>query len=173
MLLPSGIIFVNADISTAQQQLLVNQLYITETISDQEFNQRVDDDPNYPSVVHGQNYRILVIFQNFSDYTNRTLADVAMFVKQGMASILKDNFGPPIFTFPIANLNIWQLLRAANSNQVIILPNSNQPPLLSECDCGPIYGGGGIVAEELRDLSGVHCVNPDNESNNINFINRK
>lgn len=165
--LPSAIIFVNQDITGPIQGVLETQLYIDETISGSVFNQRVSDGYDgytYPDDVRGNNLRILVIQEDFRDTTNRNLADVVIFVKQGMATILKNNLGPPTLSLPVARLNIYALLRGAGSAQVVILPTNNPP-------CGPRLGG--IFAIQLADQSGVHDVNPDNEAHNIDFINRK
>lgn len=166
MNLPSAIFFVNADLNDGIKATLTSQLYIDETMSDTEFDGRVQADPTYPDQVHLNGLRILVIRQNFMDYTNRNLADVVFFVKQGMAYIEKNNFGPPALTFAIDRFNMYELLRFNNSKFVVILPHTAGPP-----PCGRKLGG--IVVDQLADASGVHCPNPDNESNNIDFINRK
>lgn len=165
MNLPAAIIFVNADLNDGIKSKLKSQLYIDETLSDTEFDARVAADPSYPDQIHLNGIRVLVIRQNFRDYTNRTLADVVMFVKQGLASIEKNNFGPPALTYQIDRMNVYEILRFNKSNQVVILPPESRPP--------PPFGLRGIVADQLADSSGVHVVNPDNEYNNPDFINRK
>ncbi len=172
MLLPSAIIFINADMTAAQTAYLSNQLYITEVMSGQQFDARVVADPNYPQIVHQQNLRILVIRENFRDDTNRELADIAMFVKQGLIAIEKNKFGPPDITFQQDRVNIWQMLRGAGSDQVITLPYPT-PRTIYPCDCKLGYGLGGIFAIELQSSCLTICPNPDNERNNQAFINRK
>lgn len=174
MLLPSAIFFINPEISTAQQELLKTQLFIDEVMQDSEFDDRVTADPNYPTVVHGQNLRILVIKNNFADVTNRELADVVIFIKQGLMSIEKNKFGPPDVTFSINRPNLWALLRAVNSDQVPILPSKPVYPFAWQCQvpCPPC-GLGGIFALQLQNSGISACKNPDNEYNNIAFINRK
>jgi len=172
MLLPSAIIFINNDITTNQKLYLQNQLQITEAISFEEFNARVAKDPNYPQTIHGQNLRILVVLSDLKNITNRELADVVFFVKQGLIAILKNKFGPPATSFSQNRINIWQLLRGADSNQVLILP---QPPARPIYPCQPLpaCGLGGIFAIQLQASSISICPNPDNERNNEAFINRK
>lgn len=165
MIVPPAIFFVNADINDGIKTKLITQLLIDEAMSDTEFDNRVQVDPNYPDEVHLNDLRILVIRQNFMDYTNRNLADVVFFVKQGLAAIEKNNFGPVALTFQIDRFNLYDLLRFNNSPNVIILPPTGRPP--------PPFGLRGIVADELADTSGVHAPNPDNEYNNPDFINRK
>jgi hypothetical protein len=165
MSLPAAIFFVNADINDGIRNTLMSQLFIDEALSDTDFDARVQADPAYPDEIHLNGIRIMVIRQNFHDFTNRNLADVVMFVKQGLASIEKNNFGPPGLTFPIDRINMYELLRYVGSNQVVILPPTPGPP--------QPFGLRGIVADELADSSGVHLPNPDNEYNNPDFINRK
>jgi len=172
MQLPSAIIFINPEMSSNELQHIKEQLYVNEILQDTEFDARLVSDPNYIEVVHGQNLRILVIKNIFSDYTNREYADLVLFVKQGLLSVEKNKFGPPGASFPIVRFNLWSLLRAANSDQVPILPN-NKVNVLTECDCERPFGLGGIVAIELRSTGITACKNPDNEYNNIDFINRK
>jgi hypothetical protein len=170
MQLPPAIFFINADISPGIKSVLTTQLFIDESMSGTEFDSRVSVDPNYPTIVHGNNLRILVIRESFRDYTNRELADVVLFITHGQAVVEKNNFGPPSLSLPISRLSIYDLLRFNNSSYVKILPNV--PPKCScvtTCGCGL----GGIFAIQSQDTSGVHCPNPDNEYNNEDFINRK
>jgi len=165
MTLPPAIIFINKEINDVTKNTLVTQLFINETITGDEFNSRVSLDPDYSTNIKLQNLRILVIQDSFLEMSNRNLADVVMFVKQGMASIEYQNFGPPSLTLPINKINIFELLRFNKSPYVPILPND----LIIQQQ----YGLGGIFAIETRDSSGVHAPNPDNERNNIDFIKRK
>jgi hypothetical protein len=132
--LPPAIIFINRDItypqnppifvgsmpnnpqSDASVSELTNlqiQLQINDTMSKEEFDARVKVDPNYPTIVHLQMYRILVILHSFHDPVNREYADVVMFLKLGMASVQYNRFGPPGQNYDIQRLNIYELLRAA------------------------------------------------------------
>jgi hypothetical protein len=188
---PPGIFLVNADLNAQNIATLQSQLYINDTMTDTEFNARVAIDPNYPANIHSQYMRILVIQKDFHDLTNRTLADVVIFVKQGLATILKNNFGPPGLSLPIARLTIFALLRAVGSHDVAILPQNAPSPCgcgQPSCSCGVFCSCGnscncgcpcncsglrGIFAIEAEDTSGVHCPNTDNECHNEDFINRK
>jgi len=173
---PPAIIFVNSDIDAINTLTLQRQLYINDTMTDIEFDARVAVDPNYPTNVHLQGLRILVIRQDFHNLTNRTLADVVIFVKQGMATVLQNNFGPPVLSLPILRFNLFDLLRFNGSPFVAILPQNLPPPISCNdcaCDSSSTTTFQGIFAIEARDSSGVHCANPDAEFNNPNFINRK
>lgn len=169
--LPSAIIFINSDLIDVTLSYLRRQLFIDEVMTDEEFDERISSDPNYPNNIHGQNLRILVVISNLINYNNRDLADVIMFFNQGQINIEKNKFGPPGLSFPILRLNIWELLRGAGSNEVPTLATT--PRTITECDCGPTYGVGGIVSIELRDSGRTICRNPDNIYNNTAFINRK
>lgn len=133
---PAAIIFVNDSITTATLGQLTTvdtpnpstvqgidiQLEITETMNFAEFNARVTADPNYPTNVHLNGLRILVILPNFHDTTNRNLADIVLFVKQGIASVEKNKFGPPGLSLPVQRLNIWNLINAINSSNTACYP---------------------------------------------------
>ena len=171
MLIPPAIIFANNDITNNQSIYLAKQLLINETISKIEFDNRVIADPNYPQIVHNQNIRLLVLLPTLQDTSNRELADVVVFIKQGLVTIEKNKYGPHDFSFQQDRLNIWQLLRAANSNLVPTLPTP-PPRTIYPCDCPPI-GPGGIFSILLQASELSICPNPDNERNNQAFINRK
>ncbi len=172
---PPAIIFVNGntdgyghtygDLDSVGKATLESQLYIDETMTGEEFDARVIVDPNYPTIVHLWKQRILVIRPDFRDYTNRELADVVIFVKQGLATIEKNNFGPPGLSLPLQRLEIHQLLRYNRSEYVVNLPAPSVYPFPR-----PL---GGIFALQSADTSGVHEPNIDNEYNNEDFINRK
>jgi hypothetical protein len=121
-------------------------------------------DPNYADIIHMQKLRVLIIRDDFQGHTSAQLADVVMFVKQGLVSILKSNYGPPGLTLPLQRLNLYTLLRSVGSSEVTILPASTTNTSAAI---------GGIFAIEANDPSGVHSVNLDNEANNTDFINRK
>ena len=175
MSFPPAIIFINGntdgyghtygDLDSIGKSTLESQLYIDETMTGEEFDARVVVDPNYPTIVHLWKQRILVIRPDFRDYINRELADVVLFVKQGMATILKNNYGPPGLTLPIQRLEIHQLLRYNRSEYVVNLPAIHVYPFPRTL--------GGIFALQRADTSGVHTPNTDNEYNNDDFINRK
>lgn len=175
MNIPTAIIFINAEINDGVKSTLQTQLHLDEIMDFEEFNARVSLDPNYPTVVHLQGYRIMVVVPNFRDYTNRTLADLVLFYNQGQVVIEKNKFGPPGLSLPIQRINIFDLLRAVKSQYVTILPPEANRPCRPNCNChhGCSRCLGGIVVDQLADASGVHCPNPDNIYNNPDFINRK
>jgi hypothetical protein len=164
MSIPPAIIFINAEINDITQATLVGQLYIDEVMTGAEFDERVLNTPLYSTIVHLQGLRILVIRADYGDHTNRTLADVALFISGGMATVEKNNYGPPGLSLPIDRIDLYTLLRDVGSKNVVILPVTATAPPRSL---------GGIVVDQLADSSGVHDPNPDNIYNNPDFINRK
>lgn len=105
---PSAIIFVNNDLTEQVKSVLNTQLFLDQIMDGYTFDGYVNSIPNYVNQVHAQQKRILVI-RDFWDHTNRELADIAIFIKMGLASIEHNKFGPPGQTYQVANLNIYQL----------------------------------------------------------------
>lgn len=113
------------------------QLQINETITLAEFNARVASDPNYPKVIHLNRLRILVILPDFQDTTNRHLADIVLFVKQGLGSVEQCKFGPPGLQLPVDRINIFNLLYGVrhSGNTVFCFPCFPKPPPI----CPPVF----------------------------------
>lgn len=106
----SAIIFVNKDLVPQIQDVLTRQLFLNEIMDGYEFDTRVALDPNYPTNVHLNNLKILILRDLF-DLTNRGLADVVIFIKAGMASIEQNKFGPTGQTYIVDKLTLNQLFR--------------------------------------------------------------
>lgn len=107
MLLPSAIIFIN-DVNDEITSILSSQLYISEIITGEEFDLRIANDPNYPSIVHNADLRILVKREDYK--TNGEYADVIGYVKNGLFCVMVNNVGPMGLSLQIDRLNIYQLL---------------------------------------------------------------
>lgn len=210
--LPPAIFFINGDITYPTSPTFIGsnpssptsyagfseltnlqtQLFIDDTMTKDEFDARVAADPNYPTIVHLQGYRILVILPTFQDGYNRQYADVVMFLHQGLADIEKNNFGPPFQDWDLQRVNMYELLRANHSHAVVILPfyamptceSCNYPFYCDKCHtfsgiriCGGCEGGCkcgcGLIDNQGISSSPVHLPNCDNEYHNKSFINRK
>lgn len=128
-LLFPAIIFVNNDLSPAVQATLSTQLMLTEVIDGYEFDQRIATNPNYPTEVHLNNLRVLVV-RSFYETTNRSLADVVIFIKDGLAYVESSKFGPPGQCFPVARLQLEQLLTAQAQQEVFIAGDNIQSNIL-------------------------------------------
>jgi hypothetical protein len=155
---PAAIIFMNNDINPALQDKIALQLSITDVMSGVEFDGRVSVDPNYPAIVENSGLRLLVLRDTLQDTTNRQYADVVIFVKGGLASILFNKYGPPADTFNIDRFTIYDLLI-----------NKNLPPGPPNTLPRPIKD----LLTDYYDPSHVHDANPDNIFNNPEFLNRK
>ena len=105
---PAAVIFVNNDLLDQPRDWIVNQLHISEYMDGNTFDQRVAANPEYVDEIKQLDQRLLVI-RDMRDHTNRSLADVVIFVKAGMASVLQNKFGPPGQTYKVFNLYWGQL----------------------------------------------------------------
>lgn len=105
---PAAIIYINSDTVTQVQEWIAKQLHISETIDGYVFDQRVAADPEYVNKIKQLDLRLLVRRAG-QDFTNRNLADVVIFVINGLASILENKFGPPGQTYEVLNLYWGQL----------------------------------------------------------------
>ena len=105
---PAAIIFVNKDLVDQVRAHIVKQLHISEAMDGYVFDNRVAADPDYVSKIHRLNVRILVE-RPFTELTNRELADVAIFVKNGLASVETKKYGPPGQTVPVLDIT-WGAL---------------------------------------------------------------
>lgn len=105
---PAAAILMNSDSSDNVQEVIQRQLLISEKINGEEFDLRVQNDPNYPDIVRNSGLRILVV-RSFQELTNRDLFDVVIFVKYGLAAIEKNNFGPHGFTISVERMYLSKL----------------------------------------------------------------
>ena len=108
VLRPAGVVFVNNDLTTSVQDALVKQLHITEVIDGYVFDERIVNNSAYVDIVKQLDQRILVV-RSFEELTNRTLADVVIFVSAGLASVLNNKFGPPGETSAVCRLTWGKL----------------------------------------------------------------
>ena len=191
----------NSDAGSSELTNLQSQLFINDTMTKAEFDARVEADPNYPTIVHLQGLRILVIVPSYNDGYHRhidipniELADVVMFLHQGLADIEKNHFGPPGQNYDIQRITMYSILRAADSHAVVTLPFSTLPHCDScnypffcdrchtfsgiricsgcdgECKCGCDCG---IVDQQGIRQGIIYAPNCDNEYHNRRFIHRK
>lgn len=116
MIIPGAIIYINSDISQGVQNKLVSQLIIDQVLDGYVFDGYVAINPNYPHSIHSLNQRILVIRNDFSNTINRNLADIAIFVKAGLASVELNKFGPPAQTYNIDRITIYSLVQPGYSS---------------------------------------------------------
>lgn len=225
--LPPAIFFINGDIDYPQTNPVVfpgtdpkiselttlqTQLFIDDTMTKTEFDARVVADPNYPTIIHLQGLRILVIVPSYNDgyvydpdsdsdwdnphinISNVDLADVVLFLHQGLADVEKNNFGPPGQSYEIQRINAYELLRVVNSPYVVTVPNCGTSNcdkcsypffcdgchtfsgirICASCGCSCACGcTTGLVDSQGVKVGIVYAPNCDNIFHNSNFINRK
>ncbi len=111
--------FVNDNITESIRETLVQRLFVSEVISFAEFQARMISVPTYIQSVHNLNRRVLVL-TNFSDESYPTYADQAdlsLFCRNGLVRIGKSKVDNVGLTFPIATVQIFELLvtRAMNT----------------------------------------------------------
>lgn len=107
-LLPAAIVLVNDDLVDNVRDHIAKQLHIDEIIDGYTLDNRVIADATYNATVKANNQRILVI-RPFTNTNNRDQMDVVLFVKSALASVQKNNFGPPGKTFQVVNLYWGQI----------------------------------------------------------------
>lgn len=107
---PGAIIFCNANISESSLSLIKLQLFVNQTIS---LDQFILDSSNYISLSK-LNQRILVLIDDFENTELRETADVLIYIKMGLVTILKNNFGPCGISLDINKVYIHKLLRKAS-----------------------------------------------------------
>jgi len=179
--------------SSSELNTLQIQLNITDTITKDEFDARLDVDPNYGTVIHLQGLRVLVILPTFHNMTHRHHADVIMFLHQGLADIEMNRFGECGKSIEMQRFTIYDILRAAGSHNVINLPDGHGSNCCNECNypfycdrCHTFSGikihgecggncmcGCDLIDNQGRKISPIHLPNCDREFNNKDFINRK
>lgn len=97
---PPSIIFVNQDLTDQVLSVFVRQLYITQVLDGYTFDGYVSSDAYFEMNVYIDGYRILVV-RDLHDYTNREKADLVLFAKDGLVSVLCNKYGPPGKTLTI------------------------------------------------------------------------
>ena len=102
----SAIVFVNNDLSESAETHLVRLLHISDVVTGEEFDGYVEADSTYLDTLRMMGMRVMVVrtFLDRADVSTWTLADVVIFVKNGLAAVECNKFGPPGLTLPVINL---------------------------------------------------------------------
>lgn len=95
---------MNADLVDQVKAHFVKQLGISEVLDGYTFDARIAADSSYPTKIKQLNLRLLVI-RPFTQLENRDLADLVLFVKNGIATTLKNGYGPPVQGVAILNIH--------------------------------------------------------------------
>ena len=121
-----AIIFSNIDLSQSIMDTLIVQLRLTYIINAADFDNNVAIDGYYISDIYQLNLRVLVL-RDLQDQTNRNIADIVLFFKNGLASVLCRKVAQPGKTYTINNIYLNQLFQCA-------------PCCPTECCYESIYG---------------------------------
>lgn len=101
---PTGIIFINSNVSEQVLEVVKRQLRIDNTYDFNTFNENINNDGYF-----GLNERLLILVSDFEISENRDKADVVLYIKMGLAYILKNNFGPTGLTVQVDKMYIHKL----------------------------------------------------------------
>src|ERR1039457_1445096 len=93
-----AIIFSNIDLSQSIMDTLIVQLRLTYIINAADFDNNVAIDGYYISDIYQLNLRVLVL-RDLQDQTNRNIADIVLFFKNGLASVLCRKVAQPGKTY--------------------------------------------------------------------------
>jgi hypothetical protein len=115
---PPAIIFINTDLTTSIIDTFTRQLFLTQVMDAATFDALVAADGYYPQQIHQSGSRIMVL-RPLYDMTNRSLADIVLFAKSGLVSVLYNRLGPPSITLPIDKVYLTALI---NLNRPIPRP---------------------------------------------------
>lgn len=125
---PPFIIFINTDLTSNIQNVFTRQLYLTQIMDAATFDGYVANDGYYVNNIHIDGYRIMVM-RDLQDFNNRDKADIVLFAKSGLVSVLTNKIGPPNITLPIDRVYLTALI---NLQMVPPLPVDQRPDLDDE-----------------------------------------
>lgn len=147
LLNPPAIIFVNKELTPQIQSVFIRQLYLTDLISDTEFDARVTADPNYPTIIHLNDERVMVLRDGY-DMTNRDKADIVLFFKHGLVTVEFNRVGPHNIALPLDRVYLTTLI-----TKTIAQPPPIQIHTHRVLDNNIVFPFGGleIQADERRD----------------------
>jgi hypothetical protein len=108
--IPSALIMINNDLTDQVLEFISRQLFLTDILDGYDFLQTIDGYDGYDFLprIKRQNRRVAVI-QSHQEKTHRDLFDLVLFVKNGLASVECNKFGPPGLTLPVTKL-YWGIL---------------------------------------------------------------
>ena len=110
--LPSALIMINNDLTDQVLEFISRQLFLTDIFDGYEFLMALDADGydgyDFLPWIRSKNRRVAVI-QSHQEKAHRELFDLVLFVKNGLASVECNKFGPPGLTLPVTKL-YWGIL---------------------------------------------------------------
>jgi hypothetical protein len=107
---PPLVIFINEDITSEVLSVIQRQFFITQTFYGWAFDGYVARDGyNFICPIYANGYRYLVL-RDLQNHTNRDLADIVLFARNGLISVEQCKYGPPGTTFTIDRAYLTALL---------------------------------------------------------------
>lgn len=112
MIPPAAILCVNNDLSDSVRENLIRLLFINDVQDGYTFDANVAADPEYPTKIKELNLRIMIVrsFADRATVPTWTIPDIVMFIKQGLAAVEINKFGPTGLTLPVIKLYWGALL---------------------------------------------------------------
>ena len=103
---PSAIIIINDDISASVKTNIIRQLHIDLIQDGYTFDSNVLANADYTTDTKNQGHRLMIMrtFSDREDVDTWDLADIVLFVKNGMAAVEKNKLGPHDLTLPVLKL---------------------------------------------------------------------
>src|SRR5260221_2884912 len=99
---PPALILINKDLVQQIQNVFKKQLNLTEIITGTEFNARLVADPNYPTIIHLNNLRVMVMDDLYNyPVPERSPFDIVLFASHGLVAVEYNKYGNPNITLPI------------------------------------------------------------------------
>jgi hypothetical protein len=114
---PPFVMFVNNDLSDQVKSVFVRQFYLSEIMTGAQFDGYVASIDGYVQTLYIDGYRVMVE-RDLSDHTNRQLANITVFYKNGLLSVLKDGYGPPTLELPLDRVSFTNLINQLKYNPV-------------------------------------------------------
>lgn len=124
---PTAVIFINSNISQGVLSQIVQQFYITEVQSEDEFFNHLDgyadgyedeydylgdgyiSDGYYVDRIHGLDQRILVL-TDLRKQMSRDMADIVLCYRRGLVYVEKNKFGPLGKALPLQHAYLRSLI---------------------------------------------------------------
>ena len=107
-----AIIFINNEISSQEKLTLQNQLVITEIISSEELDLRINKNPNYPQIIRSSGIKLLVTIPT-NDLNTKNIADLVLFLKQDLIYVVSNKSGGSGQAFKLSNINVNTLMSSS------------------------------------------------------------
>lgn len=145
---PPAAILINSDISNQVLNTIVRQLKIDVILDGYEFDSYIANDGYWIDNLKNIEEKRILVKRNLYELQNREYFDIVAFVSNGLISIEKNKFGPPINSYPVTKIH-W--------GQLCVFNRRNGPQnVKSKCSscCANVSCN---IRQELDELNGRIC----------------